>query len=149
MASNVNDKLANSQSIWHKIPILWIRWKERSKSSYKRKNVHHANSFALSCVDPPARRIFFRRGGSKRRCAMVGEGSIRWIELFKGRARTGAFYECPTQWRLCGLRVGYTCCVHALTYNGGGWRVAVCHCRRRYHVNVLIMKVNLFRGVIN
>lgn len=51
------------------------------------------------------------------------EGSIRWIELFKGRARTGAFYECPAQWRLCGpVRVAYTCCVHALTYIVGGRR---------------------------
>lgn len=37
------------------------------------------------------------------------EGSIRWIELFKGRARTGAFYELSRT-----MAALWPCCVHVL-----------------------------------
>jgi len=36
---------------------------------------------------------FFRREGSKRQRCSRWRKSIRWIELFKARARTGVFYE--------------------------------------------------------
>ena len=58
------------------------------------------------------------KGSIDARCLAEEKEAFGELNYLKGRARTGAFYECRAQWRpLWAPRVAYTCCpVHARSH---------------------------------